>query len=194
MTLTGKRRTVVLVAFLVAVSAFFGTFKYGIYARTGKTDFYRTAAYSSAESTLADIVAENSTVNKLPGGVVLENGRLSQRVTVSTKDGTLPFGGTVTKIRDGFYPGTYEISFYEDTVFDDTVTIDVNINVQPDELVYVLTGDKESGYEQVDVVRASESGKVSFEAGRLCDYTISTTDISGAQRAMADMIDKKYMN
>lgn len=112
-------------------------------------------------------------------------GRLTQRVTIYDENGTLPISGTVTKSQDAFYPGTYELTFSRNAILNDEVTVQVKLDVEEGEPVYILTGNKEKGYREVAVVAADSNKCVSFGTQLLQNYTLSTTDICGAQEAMA---------
>ncbi len=117
-----------------------------------------------------------------------EHIRLSQRVTVRTEEGTLPFSGTITKSKDAFYPGTYMIAFSNNAILNQTATIEVKFEVEEGETVYILTGNKDGGYSQYGVVTASANDCVEFKTNVLQNYTLSTTDICGAQEAMASLM------
>ncbi len=118
--------------------------------------------------------------------------RMTQRVTVATDDGILPISGTVTKVQDSFYPGTYELKFSNNAFLTDTAKVQVRINVNKGDTVYILTGDKNIGYTQVSEVNACSDNCVVFDAGVICDYTISTTDIEKAQETMTSIASHKY--
>ena len=122
-------------------------------------------------------------------GLLNERGRLTQRVTIYDENGTLPISGTITKSQDAFYPGTYELSFSKNVILNKTATIQVKMDVQAGQPVYVLTGNKEKGYREVAAVVADENKCVSFDTQLLQNYTLSTTDICGAQEAMANYTD-----
>ncbi|MDC7294793.1 MULTISPECIES: hypothetical protein [unclassified Butyrivibrio] len=118
-------------------------------------------------------------------GILNERGRLTQRVTIYDESGTLPISGTVTKSQDAFYPGTYELTFSRNAILNDKATVQVKMDVEEGQPVYILTGNKEKGYREVAVTTADSNKCVSFETQLLQNYTLSTTDISGAQEAMA---------
>ena len=122
-------------------------------------------------------------------GLLNERGRLTQRVTIFDENGTLPISGTITKSQDAFYPGTYELTFSKNVILNKTATIQVKMDVQAGQPVYVLTGSKEKGYREVAAVVADENKCVSFDTQLLQNYTLSTTDICGAQEAMANYTD-----
>ena len=65
------------------------------------------------------------------------------------------------------------------------------MDVDPGETVHVLTGNKNSGYREYTTVTAGENGMVVFDTKVLRDYTISTTDIQGAQKAMEMLLASK---
>ncbi len=124
------------------------------------------------------------------GGVADETGttgsrRLSQKLTVTDVNGLVPVSGTVKKVRDDFYPGTYEIRFSRNTVLGYAAEVEACIDVKKGNKVYILTGNKESGYREYAEAVASEDGVVTFETGILQDYTVSTTDIKSAQIVLA---------
>lgn len=117
-----------------------------------------------------------------------EHIRLSQRVTVKTDEGTLPFSGTIAKSHDAFYPGTYKIVFSNNAILTKTATVEVKFQVKEGETVYILTGNKDGGYSQYAEVVAKEQNCVEFQTNILQNYTLSTTDICGAQEAMASLV------
>ncbi|WP_024865043.1 hypothetical protein [Butyrivibrio sp. FCS014] len=117
-------------------------------------------------------------------GLGLSDTRLSQQVTVTTLNGFMTVGGTVTKCEDEFYPGTYEVKFSRKTILPSSAMVSVKLDVTPGDTVYVLTGSKDTGYRQYASVTAGENGLVAFNTNVIRDYTISTTDIQGAQKAM----------
>ncbi len=117
--------------------------------------------------------------------------RMTQRVTVTGEKGVLPIVGTVTKMKDVFYPGTYEVKFGNKAMLTDKATIQVKMDVSKGEQIYVLTGDKESGYKQYTIVVADLDNTVSFDTSVIQNYTISTTDIIKAQDAVNSMLTKK---
>ena len=119
---------------------------------------------------------------------VMGERRLSQQVTVTTKDGTVPVSGKVVKSRDGFYPGTYELTFSNNAILNTTATVEVMVDAMPGDEVHILVGDKDSGYREFATVEVEQPGVVAFDTGILQNYTISTTDIQGAQEAMADIL------
>ena len=114
--------------------------------------------------------------------------RLTQRVTVRGDGEMLPVSGTVTKEEDAFYPGTYEITFSDNAILSEQATIEVVMDVLKGDEVYILTGDKSSGYEEFAVVTADKSNIVKFTTDKLQTYTLSTTNIAAAQEAMAGII------
>ena len=115
---------------------------------------------------------------------VLHDERLSQQVTVTTAQGLMTIGGTVTRCEDDFYPGTYEVKFSRNAIMSFSAKVYVRMDVEPGDTVHVLTGNKESGYREYATVEAAEKGLVVFDTNVIRDYTISTTDIKGAQEAM----------
>lgn len=115
-------------------------------------------------------------------------GRLTQRVTIVSDGNVLPISGTVTKMQDAFYPGTYVVRFSNKAILTSEATVKVRIDVAKDDQVYILTGDKDKGYTQVEVVTADEDNCVTFDTSVIQDYTISKTDIISAQAAMASVM------
>ena len=146
------------------------------------------AVFRSAEDTLANYFAAGSQVPYARPdrrtGTDDSMGRLTQRVTISANDRILPISGTVTKIQDAFYPGTYELSFTNDAILTGKVSVQVKIGVKKGESVYILTGDKNVGYSEYTVVEAEEDNCVVFDTNVIRNYTISTTDIRSAQKAI----------
>ena len=132
------------------------------------------------ESSPAVVGAEDAGFN--------ENARLTQRVTIVSKEGILPISGTVTKTLDAFYPGTYEVKFSNKAILTGVASVRVSINVKEGEQVYILTGSRETGYQEYDVVTAKADNVVAFDTGIIQDFTISTTDIISAQEAMASIM------
>ena len=118
------------------------------------------------------------------GSVVPGEKRLSQKVTITRQNSLVPIGGTVTKSSDAFYPGTYEVKFTKTKILNSKATIYLNIDVEPGQTVYVLVGDKELGYKNFATIEAADQNTVAFETNVIRDYTVSTTDIIGAQKAM----------
>ncbi|MBE5829131.1 MAG: hypothetical protein E7305_06675 [Butyrivibrio sp.] len=121
----------------------------------------------------------------IPGADVMGSKRLSQNVTVTNENGTLSVGGTVIKNQDPFYPGTYIVSFSNNSILSSRAVVEVRMKVAKGDTVYVLVGDKEKGYSEYTSVVADRDNAISFETNVLQDYTLSTTDIIGAQEAMA---------
>ncbi len=147
--------------------------------------------YSRAENTLISVM-EDSAGNGFSGEIDGKD-RLSQQVAVEIGDREFPVSGTLTKVRDAFYPGTYEISFSKDMVLTTSAQVKVSMDVKAGDKVYVLIGDKESGYTEYTTVECTEDRKVSFYTNILQDYTISTTDICAAQKTVADLLSPKYI-
>ncbi|MCR5558149.1 MAG: hypothetical protein K6F75_11405 [Butyrivibrio sp.] len=153
--------------------------------------------YEDAENTLMGFLGmedEKTPLESTPEGIGTEdaglndNARMTQRVTIVSDAGVLPISGTVSKVQDAFYPGTYEVKFSNKAILTGLATIRVSLNVDQGETVYILTGTRETGYTQYDVVTAGVDNVVSFDTSVLQDYTISTTDIIGAQEAMASLM------
>ena len=182
MTKTKRLLLVVLVTVLLGVGVFAGSF---IYEDTvNDTDIEVTEQSDNSET------SSNTDETGKVLGEQRESGhaRLSQRVTVFDDTGLLPYSGTITKIQDAFYPGTYKLNFSSNAILTDTVTVVIDIDVRQGEEVYILTGDKDPGYREYAVVTAAEPNRVEFTTSILQNYTLSTTDISGAQEAMADIV------
>ena len=114
--------------------------------------------------------------------------RMTQRVTVLNENGVLPISGTVSKSQDAYYPGTYELKFSNKAILTSKATVQVVMDVEPGEQVYILTGDKDKGYSQVGVVEANTDNIVLFETAVIQDYTLSKTDIMSAQAAVASVM------
>ena len=125
-------------------------------------------------------------------GEVMGSKRLSQNITVTDDNGTLSVGGTVTKDQDPFYPGTYTVSFSKNSILSSRVKVEVGMKVNKGDTVYVLVGDKEKGYSEFATVVATQDNMVTFGTNILQDYTLSTTDIIGAQEAMACVLSSEY--
>ncbi len=121
----------------------------------------------------------------ISGADVMGSKRLSQNITVTNDDGTLSVGGTVTKNQDSFYPGTYIVSFSKNSILSSRAHVEVRMKVAKGDTVYVLVGDKEKGYSEFTTVTAERDNENSFDTNLLQNYTLSTTDIMGAQEAMA---------
>ena len=170
MTKTRKTMLVVLVTVLLGISVVAGA---SILVKTG------SEANMGISYNLNDYLRDDHRGEHI---------RLSQRVTVRTKEGTLPFSGTLTKSKDAFYPGTYTIEFSNNAILTQTATVEVKFEIEEGETVYVLTGNKDGGYSQYSVVTASSRDCVEFETNILQNYTLSTTDICGAQEAMASLM------
>ena len=100
----------------------------------------------------------------------------------------LPYSGTVTKAQEGFYPGTYEITFNQNDLLPNKATVEVEMDVLKGDEVYILTGDKDSGYTEYAVVTVDKYNTVRFTTDMLQTYTLSTTNIAAAQEAMAGIV------
>ncbi len=174
--MTKTRRTMLIVL---------GAFLLGISILAGAIVLFGTA--SEANMDISRSIYESSHSSHETSGKS-EHIRLSQRVTVKTDEGTLPFSGTVTKSQDAFYPGTYKIDFSNNAILTETATIEVKFQVKEGETVYILTGNKDGGYTQYAEVVAKEHDCVEFQTNILQNYTLSTTNICGAQEAMASLV------
>lgn len=198
MTKTGKIVIMSLItAFLIGIG--FATsviFASGIDISEKKVN---DAVYQEAENTLMDYLGYNRERDvTIPADGYIDNSlpcdsdglmtRMTQRVTIMTDDGILPISGKLVKQQDVFYPGTYELKFSNNATLTETARIQVRINVRKGEPVYILTGDKDHGYTEYDVVEACGENCVVFNSGSIRDYTISTTDIQSAQEAMASIV------
>ena len=64
-------------------------------------------------------------------------------------------------------------------------TVEVEMDVLKGDEVYILTGDKDSGYTEYAVVTVDKYNTVRFSTDMLQTYTLSTTNIAAAQEAMA---------
>jgi hypothetical protein len=194
MTKTRTIRMFILVAVVLICASFAGAiFQYGIDGKSRVSTAQDTPEESSSLASFVvtdDEEARSEREQTLTEeGLLNERGRLTQRVTIFDENGTLPISGTVTKSQDGFYPGTYELTFSKNVILNKTATIQVKMDVEAGQPVYILTGNKEKGYREVAVVVADEDKCVSFDTQLLQKYTLSTTDICGAQEAMASYKD-----
>ncbi len=148
---------------------------------------YDKESVSSVESSaISDIIvgAGRGTVN--------EDIRLSQQVTVTTDEGTIPVSGKIVKSKDEFYPETYELSFSKNAILSSEATIEVKMaSAKAGDRVYVLIGNKNNGYREYATVDVQADGKVAFSTNIIQNYTLSTTNIKGAQEAMADLLSSR---
>ncbi len=191
MTKAMKRGIIVLAAFIIGCAAFAGSviFAY-VQSATGSNN--SSDVYTEAEDTLRGYLVYGDIRSGYGSTEETVNKRLSQRVTVTDGEGTLPISGTVVKAKDGFYPGTYNLSFSENRILTEKVTVDVKMDINPGENVYVLVGDMDDGYIQYATAVVDDNKVVSFKTDVIQDYTLSTTDIRSAQRAMADLFSDAY--
>ena len=150
-------------------------------------------AYYAAEETLLKYLGVDDKKDDASGSdeeIVADlstNSRFTQRVTVKDdNDEMLPYSGTITKDPDSFYPGTYEISFND--LLPNKATVEVEMDVLKGDEVYILTGDKDSGYTEYAVVTVDKYNTVRFSTDMLQTYTLSTTNIAAAQEAMAGIV------
>ena len=188
---------VLAVVFVVALSAV----SIHIYRRHGSNQ--QTAdnedAYYAAEETLLKYLGvdnkedDSSDSDEEIVADLTANSRFTQRVTVKDdNDEILPYSGTITKDPESFYPGTYEISFNQNdslpTLLPSEATVEVEMDVLKGDEVYILTGDKDSGYTEFAVVTVDKYNTVRFSTGILQTYTLSTTSIAAAQEAMAGIV------
>lgn len=184
---------VLAVVFVVALSAV----SIHIYRRHGSNQ--QTAdnedAYYAAEETLLKYLGvdnkedDSSDSDEEIVADLTANSRFTQRVTVKDdNDEILPYSGTITKNPESFYPGTYEISFNQNDLLPNMATVEVEMDVLKGDEVYILTGDKDSGYTEYAVVTVDKYNTVSFSTDMLQTYTLSTTNIAAAQEAMAGIV------
>ena len=180
----------VLVVALIAIGSFVGSLVYAI--RVDDSGAYgKKEIYHSAEEALLSFMGEDeSSANGKTSNQGAANSRLTQRVTVRSEEEVLPYSGTVTKLQDASYPGTYEIKFSTNAILASAASVEVQMDVKEGDEVYILTGNKDSGYTEYDVVTVDTGNVVRFNTNMLQNYTLSTTDISSAQKAMADIIDQ----
>ncbi len=174
-----------LVTFLIGCIAFAGCL---LYTRSIKLS---TEGGGNVTSGMSDVLIElldDSTQDPDGTGEVLSGKRLSQKLTVTTDEGVLAVSGTVTKVQDAFYPGSYELKFARNAILSSRAQIQVQMEVNKGEEVHILTGDRENGFTEFASVIVTQENRVSFYTSILQDYTLSTTDIMSAQAAMADML------
>ena len=177
----------VLVVALVALGSVAGSLCYAVKVDDSGVHGDKEVFYAAGQELLNVFGDESSTAKSKKSKNVhaSSNTRLTQRVTVTSKDEVLPYSGTVTKLQDAFYPGTYEIEFGTKTILHDKASIEVQMDVNKGDEVYILTGDQDAGYTEYAVVTVDTSNVVKFSTDILQPYTLSTTDISSAQEAMA---------
>ena len=184
---------VLAVVFVVALSAV----SIHIYRRHGSNQ--QTAdnedAYYAAEETLLKYLGvdnkedDSSDSDEEIVADLTANSRFTQRGTVKDdNDEILPYSGTITKNPESFYPGTYEISFNQNDLLPNMATVEVEMDVLKGDEVYILTGDKDSGYTEYAVVTVDKYNTVRFSTDMLQTYTLSTTNIAAAQEAMAGIV------
>ncbi len=190
MTKTRKMGMMLLVTFLISCVIFAGAVFITDNASKdkGTSDSVQNGV-SDALITLLDATTDHGSEAEVKG-----ERRLTQKLTVITEDGSLSVSGTVTKAQDAFYPGTYEIKFGHNAILSSKATVQVSMDVKRGEKVYILIGDRDKGYTEYASVVAVENNKVAFSTNILQDYTLSTTDISGAQEAMAGIFSAGYGN
>ena len=184
---TRKFKIVILVAFLIGCLTTAGAYRY--FAGTSRDDRSLEGVQKGFPEALMTLLNDTS---ESDNAEVKGVRRLSQKLTVTTKDGVVPVTGTVTKAQDAFYPGTYEIKFSDNALLGSNAVVQVAMNVKKGDKVYILTGDKNSGYTEYAAVVATENNVISFSTNILQDYTLSTTDIDSAQQAMADIFSTGY--
>ncbi len=139
--------------------------------------------YGSVSDSFIDLLGDSMGEEKPKN----EN-RLSQQVAVVSGEDAFRESGTITKVRDPYYPGTYRINFSERTILTNRAKVVVTMDVKAGEKVHVLLGDKEKGYTEYLTVMATEDGKAAFYTNILQDYTLSTTDICAAQKSVESML------
>ncbi len=176
---------VLLVCSIIVVSVIFS----GTKGSVGRAAVYDDI-YHDAESTLIGYLGmgDDAPKNLADKGGLSNNARMTQRVTVVSGEWVLPISGTITKVHDAYYPGTYELKFSNKAVLTNEALVKVSIKVKAGDVVYILTGNRDGGYREYKEVRALEDNMVEFETGVIQDYTISTTDIVRAQEAMASVL------
>ena len=186
MTKTGKKVLVFLAGFVIACVVLVIATSSGLSTNirhgelyTGTTDEFEGLVHSGEDASDADVMGSK---------------RLSQNVTVVSENGTLALGGTVTKSQDPFYPGTYELNFSKKAILSSRAEVEVKMNVKAGDKVYVLVGDKDTGYSEFATVTAQEDNVVSFETNIIQDYTLSLTDVKGAQEAMACVLSSEDLD
>ena len=182
MAKTKRLLLVVLVTVLLGVGVFAGSF---IYADTVNDTDIEVTEHSTSSDTAGNVDDAGKVLGDQRES---KHARLSQRVTVVDDTGLLPYSGTITKLQDAFYPGTYKLNFSSNAILTETVTVVIDIDVKQGEEVYILTGDKDTGYREYAVVTTAEPNRVEFTTSILQNYTLSTTDICSAQEAMADIV------
>ena len=185
-----------LVTVLIVSSVIVGSLYYSAsHLNSGMS--VKNEVYQDAEDTLTEFLGMDDdkvpleSVPKAKTGeksILEDSARLTQRVTIISDAGVLPISGSVTKAQDAFYPGTYEVKFSNRAILTGTAAIRVSLNVKKGEQVYILTGNREVGYTEYDVVIAKANNVVMFDTNVIQDYTISTTDIASAQEAMASVM------
>ena len=184
---------VLAVVFVVALSAV----SIHIYRRHGsnqQTADNEDAYYAAEETLLKYLGVDNKEDDSCDSDeeIVADltaNSRFTQRVTVKDdNDEILPYSGTITKNPESFYPGTYEISFNQNDLLPNMATVEVEMDVLKGDEVYILTGDKDSGYTEYAVVTVDKYNTVRFSTDMLQTYTLSTTNIAAAQEAMAGIV------
>ena len=184
-------------AFLVSVlfisAVFGGTFVYSKNRVRGNMDMDDSVRSDAVFALNGYLGLDDSSAGGIESSVSGQDsddgvGRLTQRVTIVSDGNVLPISGTVTKMQDAFYPGTYEVKFSNKALLTSEATIQVRIDVKKDEQVYILTGNKDTGYTQVEVVTTDSDNCVVFDTNVIQDYTISKTDIMSAQAAMANVM------
>ena len=196
MTKTRKMAALSLVAALTICSLFLVSM--GYFKRNGNVRMsVDKEIYHDAENTLMgflgfkddSIGVGNYTSKELTGNSGASGStRLTQRVTVVSDESVLPISGTVTKAQDAYYPGTYELKFSNRAILTKEASVRVSLNVKAGDVVYILTGSKENGYHDYKTVKAVDDNVIAFDTCIIQDYTISTTDIVGAQEAMASVL------
>ena len=182
MNKTRKAGISVLVMFLVGCIVFAS---FAIYTDKVTTKKQQDSTQNTLSETLLGVLGVE--FDNPDSADVLSGKRLSQQITVTTEDGVISAGGTVTKIQDDFYPGSYKITFAKKAILSSRAVIEVQMDVKKGDEIYVLIGDKDKGYTEYACVTAQEDNIVSFDTNILQDYTLSTTDIKSAQEAMADI-------
>ncbi len=186
MTKARKIGISLLVTFLISCIVFAGCL---IYTKSGDVDTEPVENVTMGVSDALIALLGDTAEDAVGTGEVLSGRRLSQKLTVTTDEGVLAVSGTVTKVPDAFYPGSYEVTFSRNAILSYTAQVHVQMKVKKGEEVHVLVGDRDSGYTEFASVTATEDNRISFYTNVLQDYTLSTTDVMGAQEAMANIFE-----
>ncbi len=201
MTTTRNRIVHLLVTVMLIGTAFIASLLYNAHLAANSSMTVDADVYEDAEHTLkgylgmkddgtSGVLSRNSKPKDDDKMIGSDGARLTQRVTIVSDSGVLPISGTVTKVQDAYYPGTYELKFGNNAILTEDASIYVSLHVNEGDTVYILTGDRENGYVEYQEVRAERDNMISFDTSVIRDYTISTTDIASAQEAMASLVNR----